>query len=323
MMACKTSHKLTYLYLFMSLAIFSLHGVVIDRYESSLILETFNKIFRIICNSAVPTFFFLSATLFYRSPKENYCKLIKKKFQTLVIPYFCWSIILFVFRNTLKKRLLQPLDTVKNIVLAESNPVLWFVRITFSFFVIYPVIEWLLKYKTAYLTILIAFITLNIIIGPEVGYSTMMYWLPIYMFGAYIGFYHHDKFFSPHFTNLKGRLFALAAFVLLVCLAYFNNYLLYVLRMLAPICIWAIADVFAVDRKPNFWMTQSFFLYCAQCLVTSIASKIYIKILGTGTLSAVLAHFIIPFIMLAIIQVFMYILHEFIPKLYKILSGGR
>lgn len=246
-----------------------------------------------------------------------------KRCRTLVVPYFCWSIILFIFRNTLKNKELSPLDTVKNIILAESNPVLWFVRITFLFFVIYPVIEWLLKYKTAYLTIMIAFIILNMIIGPEVGYSTMMYWLPIYMFGAYIGFYYKDKFFSPHFTNKKGRICALAIFVLFVVLSYFNSYLLYFFRMLAPICIWAMADVFAVDRKPNFWMTQSFFLYCAQCLVTSIASKIYIKIFGTGTLSAVLAHFIIPFIMLAIILIFMYILHKFIPKLYKILSGGR
>ena len=112
-------------------------------------------------------------------------------------------------------------------------------------------------------------------------------------------------------------------FGILAVVSLYSDYALYVFRMLAPICIWAIADVLAIKKTPKFWMTQSFFLYCSQLLVCGLVSKIYIRIMGTGFVSAILAHAIIPIMVLLTLLAPLYILHKVAPKVYAVLSGGR
>ena len=94
--------------------------------------------------------------------------------------------------------------------------------------------------------------------------------------------------------------------------------------MVCPILVWEAADVLKVEKKPPFWMTQTFFLYAGQLLVNTLASKLYIMAFGrTGVLSASLAHIVIPITMLVLLLIPMYIIQRRLPKIYWILSGAR
>ena len=188
----KTSHKLTYLYALMSVMIFMLHSVAIDEFNNANLLRNFNRLLRIICNAAVSTFFFLSAALLYRSDKRRiYHKLLLGKAKTLLVPYLCWSTILFIYRKIyevlIEHKALQInlLDDVRNIILAKSNPILWFVSVLYIFVLVYPIIKWLLQHEKLYFLTIAIFFVVNICLGPTVGYGGVRYWIPVYMLGAY------------------------------------------------------------------------------------------------------------------------------------------
>lgn len=68
----KTSHKLTYLYALMSVMIFMLHSVAIDEFSNANLLRNFNRLLRIICNAAVPTFFSCQQRYFIAQTKGEY-----------------------------------------------------------------------------------------------------------------------------------------------------------------------------------------------------------------------------------------------------------
>lgn len=62
----------------MAVMIFGLHSVYMDLFKVNDKVLVFNQIFRIFWNMAVPTFFFVSALLFYQKPE-------KRKYMEVVI----------------------------------------------------------------------------------------------------------------------------------------------------------------------------------------------------------------------------------------------
>lgn len=91
------------------------------------------------------------------------------------------------------------------------------------------------KEDIPFLIVVIFFI--NIYIGPKAGYATCRYWLPVYMLGAYIGYWHHDRVFDVKETKIKymNIAAAVALQIVLFIWAMNNNYGLFVCRMISPI----------------------------------------------------------------------------------------
>ena len=315
----------------MAVLILNLHSAYMYLFEASDLAVAINQVVKIICNMSVPTFFFISALLFYRNcENKKYIKVISRKIKTLVVPYVCWNIICFPLKEI--KNIItvgnvsvsNAWDVIYNILMSEYDPVLWFVRVLFIYFVIYPLIFAIVKKPAVCFSAILLIFLLNIYIGPTVGYSSFRYWLPIYMVGAYLGYWKKHKIFEkPSNLNYMHMGFAILLLLCIVTFAYLSNLGMYICRMISPLCYWVIGDVFLIDKTP-FWVAkQSFFVYCTQMIFSIAAQKIWIFIFGNDSISAIFSNMGIPIILLIIIEIVAYLFYKIAPKFYALLIGGR
>lgn len=216
-------------------------------------------------------------------------------------------------------------EIIWNILSTSYDPVLWFIRVLFIYFLFYPVNVCLLNKKKIYPFLVVAIFFINICIGPKVGYATCRYWLPVYMLGAYIGYWHHDRVFDVKEIKIKylNIVAAVALQIALFIWAMNNNYGLFVCRMLSPIFYWVIADIFLNLRHPLWVMKQSFFYYCTQMIFSIVAQKIYLVIFGKSAISAIVSNVGIPFILMLILMCVALTFCKVWPKGYVFLTGGR
>ena len=331
-MNTKTSNKITYLYFLMSVMILGLHSIDMDMMDANRFALAFNHAIRILYNMGVSTFFFVSALLFFRSiNNKRYLDVIKNKIVTLVIPYLCWNVIcwpLKELKNVLTTGSISGIsiyESLYKIVSSQWNPVLWFVRVLFLYFVIYPIVLWVVKHKVIFICFLVVNLAINIALGGGVGYSTMRYWLPIYMVGAYLGYWHKERIFEPHVVKfgVKGYWGLVFLQMALIALAMTGDLGLYICRMVSPLCFWGLADILAIEQKPKWWMRQAFYYYCAQLIFTGVAQNIYIKIFGISNISAIASNIILPILLLVILAVTAYVFRFVANPVWKVLTGGR
>lgn len=331
-MESKTSHKITYCYLLLSVMILGQHSVYMELFNTNDLALTVNHAVRIFSNMAVPAFFFLSAILFYRNcESKRYVDVIKKKIKTLVVPYLCWNVIcwpLKEYKNILTGGGVSStnlFEVINKIIMSQWDPVLWFVRVLFFIILIYPVILWLVKNKRIFICFVLLNLSLNIYLGPTTGYSSVRYWLPIYMIGAYLSHWYGQQVLAPRTVTggIKGYLLLALVQILLIIFAMYSDLGLYVCRMVSPICFWGLTDMFAINSKPLWWMKQSFYYYSAQMIFSGVAQKIYTTIFGIEYFSAILANFVLPLILLTILIMTAYGLRFVCRPAWKILTGGR
>lgn len=96
----KVSNKIVYLNFILAFLILNLHSAYMELFDTNNTVLVINQFVRIVCNMAVPTFFFVSAMLFYRSCKrKRYKEVIIAKTRSLLIPYLCWNIICFPLKE--------------------------------------------------------------------------------------------------------------------------------------------------------------------------------------------------------------------------------
>lgn len=327
----RVSNKITHLYFIMAILILNLHSAYMYLFEASNLAVEINQVIKIICNMSVPTFFFISALLFYRNCEgKQYIKVILEKIKTLVIPYVCWNIICFPLKEI--KNILTDgsvsvsniWEIIYNILMSEYDPVLWFVRILFIYFIIYPIILAIVKKPVACFSAILLIFLLNIFIGPTVGYSSVRYWLPIYMLGAYLGYWKKNEIFENHIEpNYIHISFAVLVLLGIVTFAYLSDLGMYICRMVSPLCYWVIGDIFLTDKKTCWVEKQSFFIYCTQMIFSIVAQQIWIFIFGNKSISAIFSNIGIPMILLFVIGIVAYLFNKIAPKFYALLTGGR
>lgn len=79
----KVSNKIVYLNFILAFLILNLHSAYMELFDTNNTVLVINQFVRIVCNMAVPTFFFVSAMLFYRSCKRKRYKEVKSNFWNL------------------------------------------------------------------------------------------------------------------------------------------------------------------------------------------------------------------------------------------------
>lgn len=126
--------------------------------------------------------------------------MLKNKIKTLIIPYILFNTIAFAYKQVIRNLILNhefPIFSIKKIfdyiILAEANPLLWFIRVLFEFVILYPIITYIIKHKKLAGGI-IAAIILHLLIGVVEGYSTIQYWMPVYLLGAVCERFYETQF---------------------------------------------------------------------------------------------------------------------------------
>jgi putative acyltransferase/acetyltransferase len=156
----------------------------------------------------MPLFMFLSGYVCFRSQDKKYIDL-KKRFKTLIIPFFVWWIINNIYAFFSHKGIISLID-----LLANPDKGLWFLWVLF-FLCVFLQISFTISKKYEEIVMFLITICLAIIhftpYGRYLGISLMLWHIIFFSFG-YI-FHKHESLFTPyrHFWGMISILFFLIA----------------------------------------------------------------------------------------------------------------
>ena len=328
----KASIKLSYLQFLCSLAIIGLHTVFAKHFSNPAIWALqLNNGFRTLFDAATSTFFFLSALLFYRkADAKAYAHTLRARIGTLVIPYLFWSAAVLA-HNLLRAYLtngffpeLSVWDILRLWLWEPANSVLWFVQVLLGYVLLYPLILWGVRRKWPAIAAMLAAVVLRYAGWIAVPYASMLFWLPCYLLGAYLG--HHAKTRMLRVPIVARRWqygAALLLFTGLFALARAVDALYYLYWQLSPLLVWVLADPLSRLPRPPWWVDASFYLFCAHLLFEHYAVRLYQLVLGQGTFSFALANGVLPVLCAALALVCAAVLRTLAPGLYRWATGGR
>jgi surface polysaccharide O-acyltransferase-like enzyme len=326
------SRKLTYLQFLCALGIIGLHTVFARHFTTAAPWATdVNRAFRTLFDAATGTFFFLSAMLFYRTAGgKRYGRVLRERCTSLVVPFLLWNaamLLLTVAQDSLTAGTLTlptAWDMFRLMVLQPVDSVLWFVQVLLGYIVLYPLILWGVRRGWPAALAFAAALVLNLWKPFPIPYASMLFWLPCYLLGAYLGSRHGSQVFrAPLVPRRWFYPAALAGFAALFALTYAGEAPYYVYWQLAPLCLWVLADPLSTLPAPPWWAAASFYLFCSHLLLERYAAKLYVLALGTGTASFLLANVLLPCLCTWMALLFAALLRRFLPALYGVLTGGR
>lgn len=343
--------KISGLNFILALLIVALHSSCQPYLLNNSSYQVFSFIFQvigIIADSATPTFFFISAYLFYRNfDFSKYKSKIANRIKSLVIPFFIWSILfLFVFsiiQNlplsiaiNQKKVQFNFLFITNAILFNEYNAPIWFLRTLFIYTVISPIIFYLLKRLKEYsFVIIIIFIILNLL--NNIKYTSIFFWMPIYFLGAYSVQYLQILFDEKFIKKYKKYYYFTLLFLIVINILLIKSFfwstdksgnLYYLYRMISPIIIIGATlilnnDIFEDNDKKKVIFRSSFFIFCSHSIFVLFVRKILLIFLSRNNSQIFIAYILTIFISVISMELIYLFLNKFLPKFLNVLLGCR
>lgn len=174
------------------------------------------SLIKIIADSAVPMFFVMSGyLLFYKYDIRRYLDTLNKKVRTLLIPFVLWNLLGFAYHKCLSllsivtgvaeanPELLSARNILYGVWKSAYDPPVWFIKTLFELILISPLV-WGIANKLKQKTIaLVIFIALPVI-GFTPGYTSILFWIPLYLLAATIACCKNDMI--SHFSMTRSYL---------------------------------------------------------------------------------------------------------------------
>ena len=297
---------------------------------------------------AVPSFFILSAFLFYRNFTLAKTKdKLKSRFYSLVIPYLIWNTVSVAFEmlfcsfaSGYMNYSVNPFDLkeiLKGVLFSKYN-IFWFIEalILYNLFcvVFYKVLS---KTRTGIIAILLASIAYITgvfrirIFDCHFETSSIIY----YGIGAYFGI-HYPDLINKRFRN-KGIVVAAITFSALVFLnCILENIAIptqiyrgidIAMNLLKSIMLWIAVDMF-IFCVPNIKLwSRSFIIYAVhwnvQKIIMTIIRIVCSKLIGGFVLEELIVWATSSGIALACIICFAALCERYTPKMYAVITGNR
>lgn len=302
------------------------------------------RIFKIIntfCDSAVPAFFCMSAYLFYKNFEiVHFKQKLKKRIRSLLIPYFMWGIIFLIYYKILslvpgiENKFdmgfdLSNSNIIFNILFATCAQTMWFIRVLFLYVLITPLFEIIFRiFKKKSIIFVVIFLIINIMY--RFGYSSVIFWLPIYFFGAYCG-----KFYTSYIEKnnkpiniSKNTIIILSIFSIIISyiISFYDEYSIvyYLYRMFSPIILFSLLNCFLNSYTKQFkFANMSFCIFCIHLPIIQIVRKSLIIIVGNGEIKSLFIFIVTIISTLFICYLVYYILNKIMPRVLSLLVGGR
>ena len=246
----------------------------------------------------VPTFFFLSGLLFYRSCRfSDIERKLRSRVHSLLIPYLLWNVIFVVIYCVLahlpvissRMNATFVWHSVREMVFAVLNARctdLWFVKDLMLFCALAALL--FICVERLRFALLVLFVSIVFALSAQLGYEHPMLWLPSYLSGAIVGrHFVHDS--NGRYMRIIGsfglgvRMFVGAVLgIMLLLLCYLSGCnggdYTFIYRLVAPWAIWAVMDLLLYPYisqrfvvKP--WMRYMFFIYSVHHFVLNVLQK--------------------------------------------------
>lgn len=166
--------------------------------EDGALLKNTMALSGALADMAVPAFYLISAFLLFWNYKNiDYIALLKKKTRSVLIPYIIWSCAGFLYLLILKREniVFTVSGIARTICLSTGNQPLWFLRALYVLILLSPILFRILKVGK----VTICFVPISCIMFAffDIGYSSALYWLPVYLLGAWCGIYY-DEIINSH-----------------------------------------------------------------------------------------------------------------------------
>lgn len=119
---------------------------------------------------------------------------------------------------------------------------------------------------------------------------------------------------------------SIVLFVILYILAFNDNKLLFLYRIITPLLIWggydSIMEKWTLGLfEERQWMHGTFFIYCTHFFVINIFQKIVFKVLPHSHIFIDVMQVVTPIVVFALLAYIATKLQK--NKIYKLMTGGR
>lgn len=286
-----------------------------------------------VLQMAVPLFFFISGLLFFRNFHiTDLARKWKKRFATVVIPYFIWCTIYYLYNvicmnipwirahMTREEVITLSVASWLRSLWSDSYYTLWFLKDLIVFLCLSPVIWLLLKNHWKQVpTGLIALIIIEIALKK--GWIVIPYGggLDIYLIGSYIGLNCDEHMYW------RNRLISVCAVLYIIfCLVTSFRYWNLITEILLFIAIWFACDWIPWrDSELPWWMKITFFTYVAHDIFLEAFEKIFLIVFGVRPIFALLDYLLMPLLVELALIMIAYFMKKWMPVIWKILTGDR
>ncbi len=187
MMTAQLSSKLTSANTLLTFLIVALHSNMQQIYPMTLITDM-----------AVPTFFCISAFLYFQNwqpTRAFYLKKLSSRFRSLFIPYILYNVLFYIYYiikiyvlhiPVTKNIPTAPLDAVLCILGSVPDGPLWFIRALLFFVLLAPLFGLIIR---AHRLAIIPMIIAGIVISRYFYYDTFPHWITCFSVGCFFALY--------------------------------------------------------------------------------------------------------------------------------------
>lgn len=310
---------------------------------------------QIVSRVAVPLFFFISRFLFFFKinsfTSHVYLQKLKKKAQTILVPYIFWNLLVIAF-FFMSQTFLPGLMSGKNMLIADYsisdcfwafwntkmiNPTIaeaypicyqfWFIRDLMVVMLFSPLIHFLLAKLHQYAVLCLGvlwFFGWGINVS---GFSLMAFFF--FSTGAYFSIYR--KNFVATMKPLFPTIIILYALIVIVELCFFNQTWCRYLHNIGilvgiPTAITLTAHfIYKGKWQTNpFLSGSSFFIYAYHAMPLAFVIKFLFKLLKPYSDGMLLALYVLCPTITILIGLFIYkLLKKYLPRTTALITGGR
>lgn len=334
-------NKVIFLNVFFTMLIVLAHAKSPERFGMAISWEyPLCYIVGVFCRVATPSFFFLSALLFYKECTEaDLGRKLTSRIHTLLIPYIIWNtffvlvyyalthIAYFSTKMHMGETALNSIHSVLDAIVHSTHTDLWFVKNLMVYSLCSPLILYILQRRHLLLSTLL--VSLFCVWAYEPVHRDLIRWIPIYLIGAMCGYYWNDTKVRKIVNSKQSISTTVAvAFILIVLyvITLTINRDMYLFRFLSPLLIWILVDGCMYNfLREKFtmrrWMKYMFFIYCTHHFVLNVLQKIVVLTCEPTALVINLTFVVTPILtVILLICIANYISNT---RIYKVMCGSR
>ena len=288
-------------------------------------------------------FFFVSAFWFYRNinNKEELFKKYKKRLKTLLIPFLAWTIVIGIYQLITNQITIRLDNIFYHLFLNPIAGPLWYILGLFILQLFAPLVIGLKKNKKILLSIFIM-ITVYIVLRtigviPQLltienwwWYNNLIFYIPAYLLGTYMGIYHSDLLLNNEYNEKKYTYIGIILLIISLILWNVLNIKILILLycLMELVGIWFIFKPRYCEKEIKDFFKSNFYIYALHNpILIPITNLVIFRFLSKITVFCGIGVVITKIIQLLIIvilsSVARFIVIKTIPKLDEYLAGGR
>lgn len=288
---------------------------------------------------AVPIFFIISGYLYFRNIdlSTNINLEIRRKqksrIKSILIPYLIWNLFgtlfyMFIPRIPLVDSIMNGTyvdmsfgNILRGILVHEYYFPLWYLKDLIILICLARVIANILKSKTIS-NIVVSILGIFVIFEIKFMYLNISS-IYFYFIGCYFAIYMREFFEKKKCKNTILRAAIIFFILAFIRIALDIEILVKLSYIISPIVAWILMDLIVEYIKINWFIKQSFFIYCSHIIIVTTINKILLK-MGNGREIWVTVTFLsTPIITLLIIYLIARFMNIYLKDLYKVICGSR